>query len=358
MRYPPLLVLLLALTGCPTEAPPISEGAERPPAPVEVVEAQEPRLDQTFEVLGEVRTRHHAELALGADGPVVQLDALEGERVPAGRTLLRIDDAVARAEHAAAEASVQETQVDLQRAEADLTRYEQVDAALLAGSELDGVRAEVGRLHARLASQEARVALARAVLKRYTIVAPFNGIVTRRHVDPGDWVTPGRVLLELASTTSLDVFVDIDASLLWMLRVGADVSLRRPRKDDAPGTIAAIVPVLDPTTRTARLRISPSVKAADGLIPGASVIVLLNVATATVKGAMVPRDAVLSGQDGQRVFRVVDGKAIATPVTVTFKSPTEMVVKGVEPGEAVVIRGNERLRPDQSVRVLGEPKAP
>jgi len=362
MRAALPILLALLLVACPsaeTAAPGAGGPPARPPAPVEVVPAGKPALDQTFEILGEVRTRHHAELALGADGPIVQLDALEGERVPAGRVLVRIDDAVARAEHAAAEAAVVETRVELQRAEADLTRYEQIDASLLAGAELDGVRAEVGRLHARLTSLEARVSLAQAVLRRHTIVAPFNGIVTRRHVDPGDWVTPGRVLLELASTTSLDVLVDIDASLVWMLKEGDAVRIKRPRLGEAPGTIAAIVPVLDPTTRTARLRISPSAEASNGLVPGAPVTVLLDVKTATVEGAMVPRDAVLSGLRGSRVFRVVDGKAVATPVTLSVKSTTEMVVRGVEPGASVVVRGNERLRPDQAVRVLGdEPEAP
>ena len=349
------VLLLVALLGCPTTAPEPGSAASptaRPAAPVEVVVAAPPSLDRRFSVLGEVRTRHHAELALGADGPIVQLDALEGERIPAGRTLVRIDDGVARAEFDAAEAAAVETRVELQRAEADLTRYERVDVALLAGAELDAVRADVGRLNARLASQQARVALARAVLKRHTIVAPFDGIVTRRHVDPGDWVVPGRVLLELASTTSLDILVDVDAAIAGRLSGGDAVRIRRDEAE-AAATVAAVVPVLDPGTRTARVRVSPSVEAAVGLLPGAPVTVLFDINTTLEEGALVPRDAVLAGPRGTRVFRVLDGKAVPTPVQIRAEAPTEMLVGGVEPGASVVTRGNERLRPDQPVRVVG-----
>jgi RND family efflux transporter MFP subunit len=356
MRRLPLLLVIALLTGCASAVGPSEEGPrDRPPAPVEVVKAAAPSLDRSFSVLGEVRTRHHAELALGADGTVLMLNALEGERVPAGRTLVRIDDAVARAEHAAAEAVVVEIRVELQRAEADLSRYERIDEKLLAGSELDRVRADVGRLHARLVSQEARVDLALAVLRRHTIVAPFDGIVTRRHVDPGDWVVPGRVLLELASTTSLDVLVDVDAAIAGRLREGDAVRIRGDGAY-APGSVAAVVPVLDPTTRTARVRISPSAEAAAGLLPGAAVTVLFDVNTTLAEGAMVPRDAVLTGPRGTRVFRVIDGKAVPTPVTIRAEAPTEMLVSGVEEGELVVTRGNERLRPDQAVRILGDEK--
>lgn len=350
-----LVVFALLVGGCPAPAEPVTGGGggERPPAPVSVETADEPRLDRSFAVLGEVRTRHRAELAVGVDGAVVKLDVLEGQRVARGALLVLVDDAVARAELQAAVAAVEESDVDLRRAEADLQRYERVDSEVLAGAEMDRVRSEAARLRARQATLEARVALARARLDRHAVRAPFGGVVTRRYADPGDWVTPGRVLLELASTDQLDVLVDVDPALAERVEAGQAVTIRASR-DEVPGEIAAVVPVLDPSTRTARVRIAPAAEPAV-LVPGASVTVVFDTELSLGHGARVPRDAVTSSMGNAQVVKVVDGAAQPTPVTVLAEAPTSMLVDGVEPGDVLVVRGNERLRPGQALRVLDAP---
>ncbi len=354
----PLLLGLLMLLVCACDAPAEPPagggpgGGERPPAPVSVEVAGEPRLDRSFSVLGEVRTRHQAELAVGVDGEVVKLDALEGERVSRGALLVLVDDAVARAELQAAEASIEESGAELQRAEADLARYRQVDSQVLAGSEVDRVEAEAARLRARQRTLEARVALAKAKLARHSVRAPFSGVVTRRHADRGDWVTPGRVLVELASTEDLDVLVDVAPALAERLEAGQQVSIAAGRGEVA-GEIAAVVPVLDPSTRTARVRIEPADEPSV-LIPGGSVTVVFDTELSLGHGARVPRDAVSSSMGNAQVVKVVDGAAQPTPVTVLAEAPTAMLVDGVEPGDVLVTRGNERLRPGQALRVLGE----
>jgi len=350
----PVLLAVLALAGgCsgPAETADAAPAA-RPPALVAVETADEPRLDRSFAVLGEVRTRHQAELAVGVDGAVVTLDALEGQRVARGALLVLVDDAIARAEVVAAEAAVEESSADLDRAEADLKRYEQVASDVLAGSELDRVRADAVRLRARQRTLEAGVALARAKLARHSVRAPFAGVVTRRHADPGDWVTPGRVLVELASTDQLDVLVDVDSALAERVAAGHGVTIRASGGDVA-GEVAAVVPVLDPTTRTARVRITPAAEPAL-LVPGASVTVVFDTEISLSHGARVPRDAVTSSMGNQQVVQVVDGAALPTPVTILAEAPTALLVDGVEPGAVLVVRGNERLQPGQALKVLGD----
>lgn len=352
----PLALISLLICACPGAAEPPggghNSGGERPPAPVSVETAGEPRLDRSFSVLGEVRTRHHAELAVGVDGAVVKLDALEGQRIARGALLVLVDDAVARADLQVAEAALDEAGAELRRAEADLRRYEQVDSQVLAGAEMDRVQADAARLQARGRTLEARVALAKAKVARHAVRAPFGGVVTRRHADPGDWVTPGRVLLELASTEDLDVLVDVDPVLAERIEAGQAVTIRATRGEVA-GEIAAVVPVLDPNTRTARVRIAPALEP-KVLTPGASVTVVFDTALSLPHGARVPRDAVSSSMGNAQVVKVVDGAAQPTPVTVLAEAPTALLVDGVEPGDVLVTRGNERLRPGQALRVLGE----
>lgn len=297
-------------------------------------------------MLGEVRTRHRAELAVGVDGPIVRLDALEGAVVSKGDLLVQVDDSVARAELAAAAAAVDEAAAGLKRAEMDLARYSKVSADVLAQSEVDRVGADVAGLTARLRSAEARVAEMRARIARHAVRAPFSGAVTRRHADPGDWVTPGRILVELASTTDLDVLVDVDAALAGLVKAG-DAATLRVRGSEVPSTIAAVVPVLDPATRTARVRLSPG--ESDLLIPGAPLTVVFETTAQLDIGARVPRDALMAGPAGSAVVRVRGDAAERVEVRVLAESPEFALVDGIEPGDLVVTRGNEMLRPGQTV---------
>jgi len=348
-----LLLLFVLLLGCPSGAEPDAPApAERPPAPVAVAEAAEPRMDRSFPVLGEVRTRHRAELAVGVDGPILRLDALEGDQVGRGDLLVQVDDSVARAELGAAKAAVDEAKAAHDRATADLARYGKVSADVLAQAEVDRVAADVAGLTARLRSAEARVAEVEARIARHAVRAPFSGAVIRRHADPGDWVTPGRVLVEVASTESLDVLVDVDASLASLVKAG-DAATLRAAGAESPATIAAVVPVLDPTTRTARVRLTPGEGSA--LVPGAPVTVVFDTTAALTSGARVPRDAISASPAGATVVRVVDGAAERVDVRVLAESPSFALVEGLEPGDVIVVRGNEMLRPGQKVRVTEGP---
>ena len=349
-RFAPLL--LLVLLGCPPEADTAAPSAERPPVPVSVATAGEPRLDRSFPVLGEVRTRHRAELAVGVDGPIVVLDALEGARVAKGALLVQVDDAPARAELQASVAAVDEAQVALTLAEADLARYQQVDLGVLAPTEVERAASQVASLAARLRSAEARVAQVRANIARHAIRAPFAGAITRRHADPGDWVTPGRVLVELASIEDLDVLVDVGAELAALVQADDAVTLHRGATQ-IPGIVAAVVPVLDRSTRTARVRVTPGASDVP-LVPGAPITVVFETTAALTSGAQVPRDALSPTAGGARVVRLKGNEAEPVDVRILAESTDAALVDGIQPGDVVVTRGNERLTPGQSVRIVGD----
>jgi hypothetical protein len=69
----------------------------------------------------------------------------------------------------------------------------------------------------------------------------------------------------------------------------------------------------------------------------------------------VPRDALLLDPDQARVLRVDDGVATAVPVEIVATADAAALVQGegLSVGDAVVTRGNERVRPGQPVRVEG-----
>jgi multidrug efflux pump subunit AcrA (membrane-fusion protein) len=64
----------------------------------------------------------------------------------------------------------------------------------------------------------------------------------------------------------------------------------------------------------------------------------------------VPKDALVQGRDGWTVFVAADGKAQPRPVQLGIALGNRYeVLGGLTPGDLVVVRGNERLRPGQDI---------
>ena len=126
-----------------------------------------------------------------------------------------------------------------------------------------------------------------------------------------------------------------------------------------------MVPAVEPTTRTIRLRVMPK-EPAPWLIPGDAVDATIEVVTRS-EGVVVPRDAVVSGVAGDRVFVVgPDDTALKVDVDVLMGDADEALLApnaALAPGKEVVVRGNERLRPGQPLKfeagdAAGEEVAP
>lgn len=335
-----MLLLFLACSLSGSDAAP----AGPPPAPVSVTELRRGDLSDTSTLLGEVRALERAELAAGADGPLSAVNAREGDRVARGDVLAEVDSSLARAELGAARAAAARAEAELAQARRTQQRVDGVREGVMAADEIDQARARVDVLAAQKLSADAAVQLAGARLARHRVVAPFDGVVARRHADPGDWVAPGRAVIDLVRVDPVEVVVDVPAHLAGGIAVGDHVEV-----GGASGSVVGVVPSLESVSRTARVRIAPEGEGS-GLIPGGSVPVTF--AIAAVDGLVVSRDAVVLGPT-DRVFRVVDGKAQSIDVVVVASTGDEVMLtgEGLGEGDSLVIRGNERLRPDQAVTV-------
>jgi RND family efflux transporter MFP subunit len=319
---------------------------------VAVGEAKAGAIEDTWTFLGDVRALDRAELAAATAGPVVSVSVREGDRVTSGQTLLEVDTKLAAAQSASATASAEEGGLQLEQARRDLARLQRVAEGVLAPAELEQAKTRVDMLAARHAGLVAAADRARVELGRHRVRAPFDGLVAQRHVDAGDWVAPGQAVLDLVSTDRVDIRVDASAELAQQVAPGDAVVMHG--RGEVAGVVVGVVPALDPVSRTALVRVEPS-EAASWLVPGSSVEVAFDVQRGG-EGVLVPRDALVPGPVETRVVRVVDGAA--QPVTVLVLASTHDTAlvsgEGLVAGDVVVVRGNERLRPGQGVRVAGE----
>jgi RND family efflux transporter MFP subunit len=328
---------------------------------VEVADVGPGELLVEHRLLGEVRALSRAELSVGASGEVRTVSVREGDRVRRGQVLLEIDPSLARAQVRRAEATHSLANEEQELASWQAEQVREAGPRAVAEAEIQRSQTAAEAASARREATAAELAEARNVLSRHRIVAPFDGVVLRRSVDPGDWVDPGSPALALVSDGDVEVMVAAPAQLVLHVEPGMPAmvfpssSLANSLSDDesrVEAQIAGVVSALDDETRTVTLRLVPA-EPRRWLLAGATVRVGLAIQRRDEDAVRVPRDALVRGAVGYRVIEVVDGKARSHSVDVVATGANAALVRaeGLAVGAAVVTRGNERLRPDQEVSV-------
>ncbi len=336
--------------GCSHEETSRSGATPNGPPPARVVlEALEARpLIETRSFYGEVRAASDAQLSPAESGRVLRVHVVEGNRVKKGQVLVELDDQLARARLNEALAQNKQTTAQKQQAELELQRYAKMREQEIV-SELEATRkeSEAHTLDAEAESGRAKVAQGAELVRRHRIIAPFDGIVVGRNVDPGDWLNAGQLALQLVTAEHVEVDVHVPGRMLDRI----DDLSRLVIEDQGRRVEAALdsaVQALDPRTRTALLRLTPSAPA-PWLRVGASVQCELFIERED--GTTIPRDALVYGIANTRVFVEDEGKAKAVDVEVLATSESDALIKkgALALGTKLVTKGNERLRPGQPI---------
>jgi RND family efflux transporter MFP subunit len=326
--------------------------------PVVVTTPRSAQIAEEIRLTGTLTAERSARLSPLVDGLVARVRVDAGDRVAAGAPLLDLDAVVAtlaleRARAGTAEARARSDEATRLASEAGrLVAERHLPQTELARREADAKLAAASLAASAVAEREQA-----ELLRRHTLRAPFAGVVARRLTDVGEWVARGTAVLELVATDR--VRLDLQAPQERFASIGADAKVRvysdsRPG-DPLPGRIVARVPVSDPTARTFLVRVL--VDGAGGrLLPGTSATAVIGL-PGSKAALVVPRDALRRYPDGTHsvfAIREVDGRGIAVerPVKIGRSGTDAEILEGLEPGDRVVVRGNERLRAGQAVRIV------
>jgi cobalt-zinc-cadmium efflux system membrane fusion protein len=286
-------------------------------------------------------------------GRIVSIAAVPGQRVRKGDPLIEIESP----DVGAAVSDVGKAEADLAAAERELKRQrELVEAHAAAERELDQAQSTYERARAEVGRARRRAELfhhrgAQGVTQRFFLRSPIDGEVIARNANPGTDVQgqlSGGTAPELFTVGSIDsvyVYADVYEADLARVKRGAPVRVKviaYPETSFA-GQIEWISSVLDPMTRTARLRCT-LLNPARELLP--EMYATVSVATLARKALVVSRSAVLHAGDERVVFvqtgatetgllkfqrrRVVLEESESDPVPVR---------SGLSAGEAVVVSG-------------------
>jgi multidrug efflux pump subunit AcrA (membrane-fusion protein) len=211
---------------------------------------------------------------------------------------------------------------------------------------------------ASVKESQAKVELAKARLDECIVFAPFSGTITRVHVRKGDMATVKAPLLEMVDLGSLVIRAPVPEAHASSIGKGmkAKVVLDSLPGKTFTGRVARIYPELDPKMRTRMVEFS--LEQPPAWAPGMFArlqLVLKSVEAATT----VPQQAIVVTQAGGQVaFVVSDGKAVMRKLSTGIEQGGRVqVLSGLEPGERVVVAGQEKLKDGMEVRVPEPGKA-
>ncbi|MEZ4686870.1 MAG: HlyD family efflux transporter periplasmic adaptor subunit [Bacteroidia bacterium] len=163
-------------------------------------------------------------------------------------------------------------------------------------------------------------------LRKYTIYAPFNGVVTEALVQDGTLVRVGQQLGTFANNYSYELEVAAGLEDLKFLNKGAKVELKARESEEAwTGTVARISETIDPNTQTVKVYVQVSGK---GLREGMYLDALI-AGTRIDQAVEIPRKLL---DESNRVFAVKDSVLLMVPVEPIKYSTNSVVVKGIPDG--------------------------
>lgn len=317
--------------------------------PVEIVQAVEMDMAPLSWLAGTVIGRDDARIAAEVEGILLSV-ADVGDRFAQNEELVRLEPTVLALELEEARAAIPPIEARIRFYNREVERLSALTPrGNIAENLLDEMIANRDEAQGQLRVAEARLARARDRLERTTIKAPFAGVVMERYRYPGERVSAGEQIVRLVNTERLEIQVRVPGSAIRIVQPGDPLQLI-DRDHEIDGRVRTIVPVGDDASRLYELRVT--FNDADWL---AGHPVRVGVPLAVPRRVIaVHRDALVIRREQTMVYRIdADDKAEMLPVTTGLAEGNLIEIVGpVEPGDRIVVRGNERLQPEQPVHIL------
>ena len=270
-------------------------------------------------------------------GRIVALNFDVGDYVKQGAVIARIDErAVAQAAEAS-EAQVREARAALANARASYERSRQLHAQkFISQAALDQAESAYKAAQARVSALIAGAGAAATERSFATLVAPYSGVVSARHVELGEMATPGRPIMTGFDPSTLRVVATVPQAQVAAIRANGKARIEVPSLGRWVEVKAmTIVPAADPRTHTTRIRLELP-EDVRGVVPG--VYARAHFVVGSAPRLLVPRAAVVRRSEVTAVYVVGgDGRARLRQVRLGEAGDEHAVevLAGLKPGERV-----------------------
>lgn len=256
----------------------------------------------------------------------------DGSSVRKGEVLIQLNDEVPKAQHQSAKARLVYSENDYNRKSLLGKR------GVIAQQAID--QADADLKEKRAIAQEKEV-----MVNKMKLTAPFDGMVGKSDVNPGEYVTMGQKLVRVTDTKHLRIEYNVPEKFLPLLKLGQEVKLRSTAYPDKVfyGKVSFISPTINTENRSVSLYADVN-NEDNSLAPGMFVNAIHSLGS-EAKALMIPARSLVPILDGEQVFKVVDGKAYAVTVLIGKRMHDQVqVVQGLKPGDQVITDGQLKVK--------------
>lgn len=363
--YQPVLGLLVTATLWLTPHP---GAAQQDATPVGVDKVLLEPQAQTMPVIGRFVAPGSGIVATRIAERVTEMTVRVGDRVRRGDVLAKLSADRMQSERTLRVADLRWAEAQITREKANLAKMQQTYARVtsLRGStayrkdrqedterDMEVAGSALGQAEADLLRAQADLNLADIALKDTTITAPYPAVVIVRHTVAGNYARVGDPIVTLLNDRDMEIEADVPAIRTGELLPGTKVRVTLQDGRMLNAAVRVVVQEENTRTRTRSVRLSPELGGRSGsLASNQSVTVQIPIGGAN-EVVTVHKDAIVILKGRTMVYVVEDGKAAIRQVMTGNAIGARFEVKsGLKPGDIVVVRGNERLRPGQSVKAL------
>jgi multidrug efflux pump subunit AcrA (membrane-fusion protein) len=368
---------------------------------VEVAPVTQGLIEEKMLRTGDIAPYAQVTIYSKVQGWVEKINFREGDRVKVGQVLAILDGREAEATVAQSKASleaviarlkqvkataeetiqsqIQQAKANLDFAEEDLKRFRELHQKdFISRQQLDQARTnysvakaaydlalnsirqktwenDIALAEAQVQQAKATLDLNRAQLANLIILAPMNGKITKRYVDPGIMVKDTTPILAMMDLDEVKMMVNVIEKELIRLQIGQAVKVTVTAFPNRlfQGRIAIITPALDLQSRTAEIQISipnPGYILNPGMFGRAEALL-----RSDPQATLIPIQALITDEGKDFVYALKDGKAYRRPVQKGISKDTVVeIIRGLTPGEQVVTAGQEFLRDGIPVRLAAK----
>ena len=331
------------------------------PTPVFVVPARTGNMNLYLTGLGSVTPLNNVIVRSRVDGQLMEVHFREGQNVTKGSLLATIDPRPFQVQLTQAEGQMARDREQLNNARMDLERYRTLwKQDSIPRQQLDTQEALVRQYEGAVKVDQGQIDSAKLQLTYSRIIAPINGRIGLRLVDPGNMVraTDAGGLLTITQMQPIaTVFPLPEDSLPQVLlkmkrgRLGVEVFDREMKLKLSAGELTTVDNQIDPATGTVKLKAVFANKSNE-LFPNQFVNIRLLV-DVKKDAVIVPSAAIQKSPQSSFAFVLNKDKTVAmrTVKTGISQGGETSIIEGLAPGEQVVVDGAERLREGSKVEV-------
>jgi HlyD family secretion protein len=348
-------------------------------ASVETVTVAQTYPSQNYTLLnatGYVVAQRKAALSSKATGRLEWLGVLEGSKVRKDEVIARLENRDVAATLGQAQANVKVAQANLEQGQAELADAQAnfkrsadlLNQKFIAAATYDTAQARLNKAKANISGYQAAIAAARAnaqaaqvAMDQTVIRAPFDGVILTKNANVGDNITPFSsaadskgAVVTIADMDTLEVEADVSEASLSKITVDQPTEIQLDAFPNLrlAGSVSRMVPTVDRSKATLLVKVR-FVDRDPRILPDMSAKV------AFLSKAVPPEDrqpvtavqpAAIVTRDGKQVVFVLDADKVTQVAVTQGRKIGELVeVRGVKPGQKVVMAPDAKLQDGQAV---------